>query len=85
VRRIILVFALAALLVLVVAVPAFAGAEVVPKECGTFTDPSVTTEFCNHSVTTPSGNRNNHSTVEDEFANGETFRTKESFHAKPPR
>jgi hypothetical protein len=83
VRRIILVFALAALLVLVVAVPAFAGAQVF-KECGTFTDPQATTEFCNHGVTTPSGNRNNHSKVETEFANGETIRTKDSFHAKDP-
>jgi hypothetical protein len=60
-RRIVLVLALAALFMLVLAVPAFAQAEVLPKECFGSTDPFQTSESCNHITSTPSGNRNNHS------------------------
>jgi hypothetical protein len=52
--RIILVVALAAVFVLVEAVPAFARATVEPKECFSSTDPDpefgFTSEFCNHIV-----------------------------------
>jgi hypothetical protein len=61
-RRLILVLGQAALFVLVLAVPAFAGADVLPTECQIDTDPEydLTVRLCYGNVSTPSGNYNNH-------------------------
>ena len=73
-----------AVMALAVAVPAFAQADVEPKECFGSSDPDFTSESCNHSVTTPSGNRNNHSRSVDEF-DGVIARSSVQFNAKPAR
>jgi hypothetical protein len=63
-RRIISVLAVVAVMaamVVATAGPAFAQAVVTPKQC---TPVSTTTEQCFHLTTTPSGNKNSHSTTE---------------------
>ncbi|MDQ3863451.1 MAG: hypothetical protein M3317_08130 [Actinomycetota bacterium] len=70
---------------LVVAVPAFAQAQVDPKSCSSDTFQEITFEYCNHVVSTPSGNRNNHSTFATETADGKIEHGSDHFHAKPAR
>src|SRR5215203_3944383 len=82
-RRLILVLGQAALFVLVLAVPAFAGADVGPTECQIDTDPEydLTQRWCYGNVSTPSGNYNDHdggvTTIE-----GTTYRFEGTEHIK---
>ena len=71
---------------LVVAVPAFAQAQVDPKSCFIDTFSGITFEFCNHVVSTPSGNRNNHSKFATQTADGSKIEHgSDQFNAKPAR
>jgi hypothetical protein len=88
VRRVLLGFTVAlltAVMAVVVAVPAFAQAQVEPKACSSDNSPEITFEYCNHVVTTPSGNRNNHSKFATEIAGRKIEHGSAQFNAKPAR
>lgn len=83
-KRILVMLAVVALLMVALAAPAFAQANRF-KECGSFSDEGFSFEFCDHGVRTPSGNENyvfRSKFTEEGFGTG---RSTSTFHFKPAR